>query len=195
VAEPKGIAQGKTGMCIHVRICTFIVAAVVLSRFASLPQEPKAAAAEPFPAGVHFFTLLKTDLSSKYSKVGDPVELEVDHAFSIDASHPLGMDVCIGDHTRLLGTVTMVRSSGKGERASVAMRIVEARSKSGSRSLDGFLGTNMLVKRTEALRGLDEWSPLHGFSLKKDPTFGTMLLSKQNFFLVKNQTRLEIITQ
>ena len=169
---------------------------MVLSRFAALPQEPKAAAAEPFSAAVHFFTLLKTDLSSKYSKVGDPVELEVSSAFSIRASPPWGKDIPIGDHTRLLGTVTMVRSSGKGERACVAMRIVEARAKSGSRSLDGFLGTNMSVKHSNGLRGGDVWSPLHGgFSIKEDPTFGTMLLCKHNFFLVKNQTELEIITK
>lgn len=177
-------------MCTHVRICTFI-AAVVLSCFGNLPQEPKAAAAEPFPAAIHFQALLKTDLSSKYSKVGDPVILEVKYAFSI----PLGKEIPIGAHTQLLGTVTMVRSSGKGERACVAMRIVESRSKSESRSLDVFMRNNMSVKHTEALRGFDRWSTLYGFSIKEDPTLGTILLSEHNFLLAKNQTKLEFITR
>jgi hypothetical protein len=58
----------------------------------SIP-EPKATVPQPIPAGVLITAVLKTDLSTKYSKVGDKVELEVVHAgapgIPIERSHSI----------------------------------------------------------------------------------------------------------
>jgi hypothetical protein len=65
--------SGGTGMGFRLRICTFIVASLVLSRFSALPQEHKGNATEPLPQGIVLHVALRTDLSTKYSRVGDPV--------------------------------------------------------------------------------------------------------------------------
>ncbi len=185
-----------------------VAAGLIVSVASSRAQEPKAKLEERTVAGLLVDAVLKTDLSSKYSKVGDPVELEVVHP-PLDAADPFGgmhYQSLLADHTRLLGTVTMVRRAEKGQTAAIAIRVVEARLKSESSPLDGILGTPVLVKHGwgkftdergahdyNSVRTGEEFSPLDDASVDKDPMFGSTLSSKHNFFLVKNQARLVIV--
>jgi len=63
----------------HLRIWLLIAAGLILSVASSRSQEPKAHLEQQLFAGLPVDAVLKTDLSSKYSKLGDPVGLEVVH--------------------------------------------------------------------------------------------------------------------
>jgi hypothetical protein len=122
---------------------------------------------------------LKTDLSTKYSKVGDPVEIEA----TKDARR-LYYEAIFVDYTRLFGTVTMVRRASKTQPAALAIRITEARSKKGSIPLNGILGNPVIVKHTnlwlpDSAKGGDHFS-FNG--VQPDPDVGSALISKKDLF-------------
>jgi hypothetical protein len=183
-----------------------LVASLILSVASSRSQEPRAKLEQQMFAGLRVDAVLKTDLSSKYSKVGDPVELEVVHPALDNPFGGMHYQSLLADHTRLRGTVTMVRRAEKGQTAAVAIRVAEARLKSEASPLDGILASPVLVshgwgKFTDergahdynSVRIGEEFSPLDDASVEKDTTFGSVLSSKHNFFLVKNQARLVIV--
>jgi hypothetical protein len=100
----------------------------------------------------------------------------------------------------------MVRRAEKGQTAAVAIHVVEAQLKSGSNPLDGILGAPVLVKHGwgkftdergahdyNSVRTGEEFSVLDDASVEKDAMFGSIISSKHNFFLVKNQARLVIV--
>lgn len=162
------------------RICGFIVAGFIASCLSAHSQAPKANSGEVIPTGLLVDVMLKTDLSSKYSKVGDPVELEV--VKSAVGTHYQSL---FSVHTRLRGSVTMVRKAAKGETAAVAIRVVEAQLKSGSQPINGILGTPVLIKHGwskfttqsnahdyNSVANGEELSPLDGASVDQDSVFG-----------------------
>src|SRR3981081_4402703 len=112
-------------MLARIRFCSVIAVALVLSGFPAQPQEPRATVSQPTPSGIYIHGVLKTDLSTKYSKVGDPVELEV--VRSVNVYDGYKVQLVVTDHARLFGTVTMVRRYAKGQTAAVAIHVTEAR--------------------------------------------------------------------
>jgi hypothetical protein len=193
-------------MHVAMRMCAFIALSLVLSCFSARgqgpAQAPGATSTERVPAGLYIHVVLKSDLSTKYSKVGDQVELEV-------VRSPIGHDFqsVLTEHTRLKGTVIMVRRSSKDQNAAVAIHVSEAHSKSGSRSLDGTLSNPVLIIHDSAAFPNDTshspnsvqtgevMAPLEGASVDTDPQIGGVLSSKHDFFLVKNHAQLVILTQ
>jgi len=185
------------------RICTFMVASLVLSCFSVGAQEHKGDAAGALPPGIQLHVTLKTDLSTKYSKVGDPVELDIGHALA--TFHGRDPQVLLGEGTLLVGKVTMVRRASKGQSAAVAVHLVEARSKDATRALNVTLVNPVLIKRQ--VNGSPVGSGLPGtvipngtdissdddVTVSQDPAMGDVLSSKRNFFLVKNQTELSVV--
>jgi hypothetical protein len=136
---------------------------------------------------------LKSDLSTKYSKVGDPVEIEV----TKDARR-LYFEALFVDYTRLLGTVTMVRPASKTQPAALAIRVTEARSKKGTITLNGILGNPVIVKHkymwlpdSVAISGGESHYSFNG--VQPDPRFGSALNSTDDLFLEKGQAELEIV--
>jgi hypothetical protein len=136
---------------------------------------------------------LKSDLSTKYSKGGDPVEIEV----TKDARR-LYFEALFVDYTRLLGTVTMVRPASKSQPAALAIRVTEARSKKGTITLNGILGNPVIVKHkymwlpnSVAISGGESHYSFNG--VQPDPRFGSALNSKDDLFLEKGQAELEIV--
>jgi len=143
--------------------------------------------------------MLKTDLSTKYSKVGDSIELDMRRAQIVNFGRNPGE--LSGEHTLLVGKVTMVRRAGKGQTGAVAVQIVEARSKDGSERLNVTLANPVLTMHDVAGRhgpgtvmpnGVDI-SPIDEITINQDPLLGDVLSSKHNFFLVKNQTQLTVM--
>ena len=192
-------------MLARLRPRAFIGVSLLLSGIAAGPQEPNTTVSQPFPAGVTIYGLLKTDLSTKHSKVGDPVELEVARSVSVYGGYKI--QLLVPEHARLFGTVTMVRRSAKGQTAALAIHVVEARSKSGSQRFDGILGrfiftfhnvagfTGDAGTSNNSVRNDAGMVPLDGATVVPDPAFGSVLSSKRDFFLVKNETQLAIVTR
>ena len=136
---------------------------------------------------------LKTDLSTKHSKVGDAVEIEV-----TKDPRRLYFEALFVEYTRLLGTVTMVRPASKTQPAALAIRLTEARSKKGTMTLNGILGNPVIVKQkymwlpnSVANTGVEGHYSFNG--VQPDPNFGSALNSKGDLFLEKGQAVLEIV--
>jgi hypothetical protein len=195
-------------MLTRLSFCTFVVIALLISRFPAQPQETKAPAPKPFLPGNYIVGLLKTDLSTKHSKVGDPVELEVVPIRWNSKSSPfVGFEIQrLPAHARLFGTVTMVQRSAKGQTAALAIHVVEVRSKSGSQPVDGTLAGRVSiiidspvfgghVTGTPDIAGNPtELTDLDGATVVRDPILGGILSSKRDLFLPKDRTRLLIRT-
>jgi hypothetical protein len=136
---------------------------------------------------------LKTNISSKYSKVGDLVEIEA----TKDARR-LYFESAFADYRRLLGTITMARPASKDRPAALALCITEARSKTGSIPLNGILGNPIIVKHkymwlpnSVAVNGDDGHYSFNG--VQPDPDFGSALVSQHDFVLEKGLAELEIV--
>jgi hypothetical protein len=191
-------------MLTRLSFCVFSVVALLIARLPAQPQETKAPAPQRLPANIYIDALLKSDLSTKYSKFGDRVELEVVRAFDGYKMQRLNA------HSRLFGTVTMVRRSAKGQTAAVAIHIVEVRSKSGSQPVDGFIegqvwiihdwsgftgGYRGMPSTSSGVTGGPEMSPFLEATVIYDPILGSILSSKRDFFLLKNRAQLSIRTR
>lgn len=136
---------------------------------------------------------LKSDLSTKYSQTGDPVEIEV----TKDARR-LYFEALFVDYMRLFGTVTLVRPASKTQPAALAIRVTEAGSKKGTITLNGILGNPVVVKHkymwlpnSVAISGGESHYSFNG--VQPDPRFGSALNSKYDLFLEKGQAELEIV--
>jgi len=179
----------------------FTCVLAVQAQDSSIP-EPKATVPQPIPAGVLITAVLKTDLSTKYSKVGEKVELEIAHAKDVRWPGPRGF--LLSDHIRLLGRVTAVRRSAKGQTAALAIQVLEARSRSGTQSLDAILGGPVVIVTGDPSNpfptGQTTISTAIGptseaVELDMDPLLGRVLSSKHDFFLLKNREKLVIVTR
>ncbi len=187
----------------NVYIGAFGVLVLSLSAFA---QERNGNAAGQPPPGISIHVTLKSDISTKYSKVGDPVELEVGRAATEFNGH--GMQTVLGEHSLLKGTVTMVRKAGKGQTAAVAIRLAETHSQDGTTSLNVTLVNPVRIMHDSAViegNGMSRevsqgnvstgtmLSPLDEVIVSQDSTLGDVLSSKHDFFLVKKQTELAVV--
>jgi hypothetical protein len=188
----------------HRKTCILVV--VVLAGSLALAQGHPGtnSAAAPSP-GIQINVLLKTDLSTKYSKVGDPVELDIGHALNTFQGHD--PQTLMGEHTLLVGTVTMVQKAGNGQPGAVGVRITEAPLKDGTHSpINVTLAEPVRIIHNIAAFANDRHLPgtvtpngtdissVDDISVSPDPKFGGgVISSKHNFFLMKNQTELAVV--
>ncbi len=192
-------------MRISMNGCICSVGVLVLS-LSVLAQEPNESVAGQRPPGISIHVTLKSDISTKYSKPGDPVELETGPAATEFNGH--GMQTVLGEHSLLKGTVTMVRKAGDGQTAAVAIRLAETRSKDGTTPLTVTLVNPVRIMHDSAVivgSGISREasqsniatgtmvSPLDEITVSEDPSLGDVLSSKHNFFLVKKQTELTAV--
>jgi hypothetical protein len=192
-------------MYISVRSSFLVCAAVVLSCLSGWSQEPKPATPARIPAGLHLSGRLKTNLVTKNCKVGDPVELELTEPVTVyDGNTP---HTLANEHAHLFGTVTMARKAAKDQTAAVAVHFVEIRSKTGTQPVDAILDGSVLVSRDNGsvmynatydqstVESDTDMRPLEGASINSDPTYGSVLSSKHNLFLLKGGTELSVVTR
>ena len=173
--------------------CRFLICVSLL--LTTLPVHPQSPSSAPFPADVHVYGILKMDLSTKSSKVGDPVELDVVHAVSVFDGHK--MQQLVPQHARLFGTVTMVRKAGKDQPGALAIQIVGARWKNGTGRLNGILGKSVLAAHSfsgfaqnagpqrNRMQNGSGMLPFDGATVIPEQEFGSALSGKHDFFLVK----------
>lgn len=183
----------------HLKTCI-----VVLFSSLALVQPSVSSAQAPSP-GIQINVLLKTDLSTKYSKVGDPVELDIGHALNTFQGHD--PQTLMSEHTLLAGTVTMVQKAGNGQPGAIGVRITEARSKDGTHSpANVTLAEPVRIIRNMAAFANDRHLPgtvtpngsdissVDDIAVSQDVKFGSgVISSKRNFFLMKNQTELAVV--
>jgi len=122
-------------MSLHV---AFIAA--VLTLFQSGATSPATGQATVLQAGISFNCLVKSNLSSKNSKVGDPVEVETLGDINDGSGKPL-----MPRGARLSGTVTMVQKRS-GDKAALAIRLTDAKWKNGSATLNAVFGGDVMVR-------------------------------------------------
>lgn len=193
--------------CIYTPLTSWfsVCVAVVLFCLFGWCQDSKAPSPARIPAGLHLSGRLKTNLYSKSSKIGDPVELELtEAAMAFDGK---AMQTLAEEHAHLFGTVTMVRKATKDQTAAIAIHFVEVRSKTGTRPLDAILDGSVLVSRDNGsvmynatydqstVESDSEMRPLEGASVTSDSTYGSVLSSKHNLFLLKGRTELSAVTR
>lgn len=183
---------------------TYILLVVVLSGVLAVAQVQPGGSSAASP-GIQINVLLITDLSTKYSKIGDPVELDIGHALNTFQGHD--PQTLMGEHTLLVGTVTLVQKAGNGRMAAVGVHITEARSKDGNHSpINVTLAEPVRVFRSMAAFANDRHLPgtvtpngadissVDDISVSRDPKLGgDVISSKRNFFLMKNQTELTVV--
>ena len=147
------------------------------------------------------FSKLKTDLSSKHSKVGKQVELEIIRppgAARDESGFP--------KHTRLIGTITMVHRASKNTLAEVSIHIKEARWKGGSTEFDLTLTEIMVTHSHSTIRisGGDThlsgrptsdsatstwWTPFGG-NVKPISLGEAVIQSRDDFYLFGGETTM-----
>lgn len=172
----------------------------LLLSFAAGPADTEKPAT--IPDGLVFNCSVHGELSSDRSKVGDPVDLEV----ASNVNDGTGK-LLLPARTRLTGTVTMVRKRTKDEKPALAIRLTEAHWKSGSATLNGVFGGDVMVKEhiegmtgthmtthrggdTATSEGIEQ---VEGYA-DEDPTLGTILHAKHDIRLTsKNVVSIRTI--
>lgn len=186
--------------------CCFLLCLAALSPCLNgWSQDSKPASLARIPAGLHLSGRLKTNVTTKSSKVGDTVELELTEPITVyDGNTP---HILADEHARLLGTVTMVRKAAKNQTAAIAVHFVEIRSKMGPQSVDAILEGSVLVSYDNGsvvynatydqstVRSDSEMRPLDGASVNPDATYGSVLSSKHNLFLLKGRAEFSVVTR
>jgi hypothetical protein len=101
----------------------------------------------------------------------------------------------------------MVRKAAKGQTAAVAAHFAEIRPKTGIQPVDAILEDPVQVSRDNGsvmynatydqstVESDTEMSPLDGASVNADSTYGSVLSSKHNLFLLKGGTELSVVTR
>lgn len=128
-------------------VCIFIFVISVGSQAQQSAASGQAASAETLPTGLQIPATLKVTLTSKKSKVGDPVKLEV----AADVHDQSGA-VVLPRHAMLIGHVTQVARYKKNQQAAMLSFVVDhAEWKGHSAALDApVYGADVL--RTDALQ-------------------------------------------
>ena len=167
--------------------------AAVLMLFQSGASAPAADKPNVLPAGISFNCMVRSNLSSKSSKVGDAVEVETVGDVNDGSGNPL-----MPKGARLTGTVTMVQKKSKDDKAGLSIRLTDAKWKNGSATLNAVFGGDVMVRDgtyqadnnhlTSRNGGGSDPSSMGGLAQVEgyavpDPKLGTILYAKHDITL------------